>query len=101
MYESPLHVGHMNWGDPDWEGEIDPVTGRRVHVKQEYADIGGHDFEGSLSGPIPFVPKTNFFFSGRHRAVQPRFIHRLKSMDSTLLPEVSYPHPIILMAWGM
>lgn len=63
VYDSAMHKGHAKWDDPSWVGEIDPETGRLVHMRTEYDNISGQEIEGSLSGPIR--PNLSFFLSGK------------------------------------
>ncbi len=66
-YDSPIHRDHMHWGDPVWEGEIDSLTGRRVHQRVDYTRLWGQGFQGSFSGPIfrnlTFFISTNYSHS--------------------------------------
>ncbi|MSS72094.1 MAG: TonB-dependent receptor [Candidatus Latescibacteria bacterium] len=66
VYEAALHkdkvlildpatgrwTGQTKFSDPTWANEVDPVTGRQVHAREDYTDIQGHDLELSLQGPL-------------------------------------------------
>jgi hypothetical protein len=64
IYDSPIHRDHMKWNDPAWANETDPVTGRRIHVREDYTGVSGYRMEGSLSGPIG--SKASFLASLKH-----------------------------------
>ncbi len=42
----------LKWNDPDWVNETDPVTGKQIHVKQDYEGAVGHLVEGWLTGSL-------------------------------------------------
>ncbi len=64
VYDSPIHLDHMRWDDPEWLAETDSKTGRIIHVRENYTGWSGYTAEGSLTGPIG--PKASFLVSARH-----------------------------------
>ena len=69
-YESAVHRGHLNYGDPAWDNETDS-SGRLVHQRSsdDYTDVRGHFLEGSLSGPIG---RNAAFFTSTQHDFQPK-----------------------------
>ncbi len=66
LYDAPIHRDRMRWDDPEWLAETDPVTGRVIHVRDNYDEVSGWLVEGSLSGPIG--PKVSFLGSIKRQA---------------------------------
>jgi hypothetical protein len=64
IYDAPSHRNRMDWDNPEWLGETDPLTGRIIHVREDYASNQGVRLEGSLSGPLG--PKAGFIVSAKH-----------------------------------
>ena len=69
-YESAVHRGHLNYGDPVWDKETDN-SGRLVHQRSsdDYTDVRGHFLEASLSGPIG---RNAAFFTSTQHDFQPK-----------------------------
>ena len=64
VYHAADHRDHMKWDDPTWLAETDPLTGRLIHVEEDYTSYNGYSVEGSLSGPIG--PSVSFMASAKH-----------------------------------
>ena len=64
IYDAPEHRDHMRWDDPEWLKETDPLTGRLIHVREDYTSYSGIVMEGSVSGPAG--PNASFVASGKH-----------------------------------
>ncbi len=63
IYESPMHLDKMKWGEGEWQNERDPDTGRLVHQRADYDEITGHEVEGNISGPLS--KSASFIVSGK------------------------------------
>ncbi len=63
-YDAPEHRDHMEWDNPTWLGETDPLTGRVIHVREDYTSYSGYTTEGSVSGPLG--SKASFLGSVKH-----------------------------------
>jgi len=53
----------LKWNDATWVAETDPVTGKQVHVKQDYESAVGHLMEGWVTGPLG--QNATFVLSGK------------------------------------
>ena len=73
VYDSPMLKDNVNWGDSAFVNTIDPETGQLFHVRDDYTSLGGNTFEGSFSGPVPFVKNMTFLLSARHLALAPKY----------------------------
>lgn len=71
IYDTPEHRDHMQWDDPEWLKEVDPLTGRLIHVRSDYTSWAGVRMEGSVSGPI--VPNVSFVASAKHERRAPKY----------------------------
>ena len=71
VYDSPMLKDNVDWSDSAFVHTVDPLTGKLFHVRDDYTGLGGHTFEGSFSGPIPFFNDITFLISGRHLALAP------------------------------
>ena len=63
-YDSPIHRDHMRWGNAAWESEIDSLTGRKIHVRDDYVNLWGQSVQASFSGPI--YRNLSFFVSTQY-----------------------------------
>jgi|TARA_B100001079_G_C16411079_1_gene516527 outer membrane receptor protein involved in Fe transport len=54
----------MQWDNPEWESEIDSLTGEFAHKKvPSYVDNWGYAIQSNLSGPV--TKNISFFLGGR------------------------------------
>ncbi len=75
IYDSPM-LKDKAWKyitEDEKKSTINPLTGNKFYVREDYTSIGGQTFEGSLGGHIPFLPDVKFFISGRHEALASEF----------------------------
>ena len=65
VYDAPIHRNRMRWNDQDWLKETDPLTGRVIHVREDYTNLQGGILEGNLSGPLG--RNASFMVSMKHQ----------------------------------
>jgi hypothetical protein len=81
---------NMKWDDAAWVAETDPVTGRQIHVKQDYEGAVGSLTEGWLSGPLG--QNASFLVNGKYSKLKQTFpsARRLSEPQWTFLGKLTF-----------